>query len=560
MTEDTSNSEIELNVRGMTCDSCALHVTKALQSVPGVKNAIVLGWESGKATVLASPELDPEALTAAVARAGYSASVRETHSLSTPATEAKTTPKGEHNFDLMVIGGGSAGFAAAIKASEMGFRVGIVNGGTLGGTCVNIGCVPSKALIRAMESFHQAGQRRFKGIQTISGQLNWGQVIAHKDELVEELRQSKYVDVLASYPDITLIEGYARILPDHTVEVGGKSYSYRKLVLATGASPWAPPIPGLAETPYLSSTTALELNELPRSMIVLGANAVGLELAQVYARAGVQVTVLELLPHIAPFEDEQISRALADELRGEGLQLVTGFNTQEVAFQNNRFTLTGRAGDAQMTYSAEQLLVAAGRRPNTANLGLEEAGVSLGKRGEVIVNQYMQTNLPDVYAAGDVTGRDMFVYVAAYAGQLAAENALADSGRVYDAAYIPRVTFTDPQVASAGLTESQAREQGYEIKVSALPMEYVPRALAARDRRGLVKLVVNAANDQILGAHILAPEAGEMIQTAVLAIRFGITARQLRETMFPYLTNAEGLKLAVLGLEKDVSQLSCCAG
>ncbi len=560
MTEDTTKTQIELNVRGMTCDSCALHVAKALKSVPGVADASVPGWESGKATVLASPELDRDALTAAVARAGYSASVSEVHSPSPTVSETEITPKGEHDFDLMVIGGGSAGFAAAIKGSEMGFRVGIVNSGTLGGTCVNIGCVPSKALIRAMESFHQAGQHRFKGVQTISGHLNWGQVIAHKDELVEELRQSKYVDVLASYPDITLIEGHARVLPDHTLDVGGKSYSYRKLVLATGASPWAPPIPGLAETPYLTSTTALALDELPRSLIVLGANAVGLELAQIYARAGTQVTVLELLPRIAPFEDEEVSQALNDELQTEGIRLVTGFNTERVEHHKGRFTLSGRAGDTQMNFSAEQLLVATGRRPNTAGMGLEEAGVKLGKRGEVSVNEMLQTSLPDIYAAGDMTGRDMFVYVAAYAGQLAAENALADTGRVYDAAYIPRVTFTDPQVASAGLTEAQARGQGYEIKVSTLPMEYVPRALAARDTRGLVKLVVNAANDQVLGAHILAPEAGEMIQTAVLAIRFGLTIQQLRETMFPYLTNAEALKLAVLGLEKDVSQLSCCAG
>jgi mercuric reductase len=193
-------------------------------------------------------------------------------------------------------------------------------------------------------------------------------------------------------------------------------------------------------------------------------------------------------------------------------------------------------------------------------MGLEEAGVRLGPRGEILVHDLLQTHNPLVYAAGDVTGRDMFVYVAAYSGQLAAENALASAGRTYDAAYIPRITFTDPQIASAGLTEAQARAQGYEVRVSTLPMVHVPRALAARDTRGLIKLIANAANDQLLGAHILAPEAGEMIQTAVLAIRFGITVRQLRETMFPYLTNAEGLKLAMLAFEKDVAKLSCCAG
>jgi mercuric reductase len=559
MTKNKNNIQVELDVRGMTCDSCALHVTKALQSVSGVKKANVPGWESGKATVIVSSDLNQDALTAAVADAGYSASVRETRKM-IPASEVATLPYASRDFDLIVIGGGSAGFAAAIKASELGFRIGLVNAGTIGGTCVNIGCVPSKALIRAMESYHQAGQHHFLGVPTVAGNLNWAHVIAHKDDLVSELRQSKYVDVLKSYPNINLLEGHAQLKPDHIVEVEGKPYTYGKLILATGASPWAPPIPGLAETPYLTSTSALVLKELPRSMIVLGANAVGLELAQVYARAGAYVTVLEVLPVIAPFEDADISLALKTELEAEGLQIVTNFNTAKVEYRNGRFILSGQNGDEQITFSAEQLLVATGRRPNTAGVGLIEAGVELGKRGEVVVNEFLQTSNPDIFAAGDVTGRDMFVYVAAYSGQLAVENAMTDTGRIYDAAYIPRITFTDPQVSSTGLSETQAREQGYDVRVSKLPMTYVPRALAARDTRGLVKLVVNAANDQLLGAHILAPEAGEMIQTAVLAIRFGISIQQLRETMFPYLTNAEALKLAILGLEKDVSQLSCCAG
>ena len=180
--------------------------------------------------------------------------------------------------------------------------------------------------------------------------------------------------------------------------------------------------------------------------------------------------------------------------------------------------------------------------------------------GLIKVDESGQTTVPGVYAAGDVTGQDMFVYVAAYGGGLAAENALTGAGRVYDASYIPRITFTDPQVASAGLTEEQARQQGYAVKTSTLPMSYVPRALAARDTRGLIKLVADAATDHLLGAHILAPEAGEMIQSAVLAIRFGITVEQLRNTMFPYLTNVEGIKLAALSFEKDVAMLSCCAG
>lgn len=295
-------------------------------------------------------------------------------------------------------------------------------------------------------------------------------------------------------------------------------------------------------------------------MIVLGANAVGLELVQTFARAGTHVTLLELFPRIAPFEDEEIGEALQGYLEEEGLEILTGFQTSQVEEREGRYILTGTQDGQDMTFDTEQLLVATGRRPNTQGMGLEEAGVKLGQRGEILVDERLQTNNPNVYAAGDVTGQDMFVYVAAYGGGLAAENALTGAGRVYDASYIPRITFTDPQIASAGLTEEQARQQGYDVRVSSLPMTYVPRALAARDTRGLIKLVADGATDRLLGAHILAPEAGEMIQTAVLAIRFGITLTQLRQTMFPYLTNVEGIKLAALAFEKDVAMLSCCAG
>ncbi|HKZ85221.1 MAG TPA: mercury(II) reductase [Anaerolineae bacterium] len=555
--------KLELSVRGMTCDSCALHVTKALKSVPGVQDVDVPGWQAARASVTAEVDVTPEALTSAVREAGYSATVRSRRSsLSSfvPVSLPGVDGNSGNSFYLMVIGGGSSGFAAAIKGAELGFKVALVEAGTIGGTCVNVGCVPSKTLIRSVELHHLAGQHRFQGVHTVPGSIYWPEVIAHKDELVSEMRQAKYTDVLAAYPEITYIQGRARLTGKNDVEIDGKRYAPGKIIIATGAKPWAPSIPGLNEALYLDSTSALDLKELPKSMIVLGANAVGLELAQAYARAGTYVTVLEVLPRIAPFEDSDISAALAEYLEEEGLRIVPHFKTTRVERRDGRYILTGIKNDAEVTFEAEQLLVATGRRPNTAGLGLEEAGVKLGKRGEILVNDLLLTHNPFVYAAGDVTGRDMFVYVAAYSGQLATENALTNAGRTYDVSYIPRITFTDPQIASAGLTEDQAREQGYEVKVSSLPMVHVPRALAARDTRGLIKLVSNAATDHLLGAHILAPEAGEMIQTAVLAIRFGISVRELRETMFPYLTNAEGLKLAALAFEKDVAKLSCCAG
>ncbi|HLC02246.1 MAG TPA: mercury(II) reductase [Anaerolineales bacterium] len=549
--------ELELDVSGMTCDSCAVHVENALRRVPGVRQATVPGWKSGRASVVAGGEIDPAALRASMAEAGYTAAVRTAR----PARGRQGKDNGGGgDFDLMVIGHGSAGFAAAIKAAELGRTVALVGEGTVGGTCVNIGCVPSKTLIRSLEQHHLAGQNRFRGVHTSAGPIHWPQVLDHKDELVNDMRRAKYLDVLDGYPQITHIQGRALLTGGNRVEVNGVSFAPGEIVIASGARPWAPPIPGLADTPHLDSTSALELRELPRSMIVLGGNAVGLELAQVYARAGVYVTVLELLPRIAPFEDEDISAGLTGYLEDEGLRIVAGLQTDHVEWRGGRFTLTGTKNEAEVSFEAEQLLVATGRRPNTEGLGLEQAGVERGRRGEIIVDDQLRTSNPDIYAAGDVLGRDMFVYVAAYGGTLAAENALAGVGRVYDASYIPRITFTDPQIASAGLTEAQARQQGHEVKVSRLPMEVLPRALAARDTRGFIKLVVDVPSDRLLGAHILAPEAGEIIQTAVLAIRFGLTVSDLRGTMFPYLTNAEGLKLALLALEKDVAMLSCCAG
>lgn len=549
--------ELELSVRGMTCDSCAVHVTKALEGVEGVREVDVPGWKSGRARVIVQGDVKGESLAAAVSHAGYTATVKGRRPWE---GEAPSNGRGDGDFDLMVIGGGSAGFAAAIRGAELGFKVGLVEASTIGGTCVNVGCIPSKALIRAMEHHHRAGHGRFNGVPTVAGPISWPEVIAHKDGLVGDLRQAKYIDVLKAYPEITFIQGRARLTGKDGVEVEGRHYAPGKIVIAMGARPWAPPIPGLDEIPYLDSTSALELRELPRSMIVLGGNAVGLELAQAYARAGTYVTVLELLPRITPFEDEDISSALAEYLNEEGLRIVPNFKTTKVENRRGRVVVTGTKNDAEVIFEAEQLLVATGRRPNTSGLGLEEAGVRLGKRGEILVNEMLQTHNPFVYGAGDVTGRDMFVYVAAHSGILAVENALTGAGREYDAAYIPRITFTDPQVASAGLTEAQARQQGYAVKVSRVPMSQVARALVGRDTRGLIKLVADEVSDRLLGAHILAPEAGEMIQTAVLAIRFGITVRELRQTMFPYLTNTEGLKLAMIAFEKDVTKLSCCAG
>ncbi|MGH7546792.1 MAG: mercury(II) reductase [Gemmatimonadales bacterium] len=464
------------------------------------------------------------------------------------------------DFDLVIVGAGSAGFAAAIKAADLGARVALAEGGSLGGTCLNVGCVPSKTLIRAAEAQHRRAHHGFAGIPTTDGRPDWAAVRDQQDALVAELRQAKYWDVLGSYPSITLFAQRADIASGHSVRLAdGRTITAGKMLVTTGASPWAAPIAGLAEAGYLDNVSAMALDQLPSSLMVIGASAVGLELAQLFARLGVRVTVLEALARVVPAEDADVGNALGDYLRSEGLDVRAGVPIEQVGRGRDGYTVSFKEGGKTLVARAEQLLVATGRRANTKGFGLELVGVTLGKKGEIAVNEFLQTANPHIYAAGDVIGDPMFVYVAAYGGALAAENALTGNARRYDLTALPTVTFTDPAVAAVGLTEEQAREQGLDPLVSALPLEHVPRSLAARDTRGFVKLLADATTRKIIGAHILAAEAGEMITEPALAIKYGLTIEDLASAFHPYLTLSEAIKLAAQSFTKDVAKLSCCA-
>jgi mercuric reductase len=547
--------EWNLQIEGMTCDHCASTLDQALRRVPGVAEAATV-YEAGTARVVAEPRVDAAALEQAVAAKGY----RVTASSARPIGSAPwSAAPGRPDYVLAIVGTGSAGVAAAIRAAELGATVAIIERGLLGGTCVNIGCVPSKTLIRAAEVVHRATHHGFVGVRTRVEAIDFGAIVAQKDQLVAELRQAKYADVLAGYPSITLLRGAARFRSDGTLEVDGTPVRAGKYLLATGASPWAPPIPGLSDTRFLTSTEALALQTLPASLVVVGGSAVGLEIAQLYARLGTRVTVLEAQASLVPAEDAEIGGALTGYLRDEGIAIETGAAIQQVAGEPGRYRIQTTLASGPRTFEVEQLLVATGRRPNTRGMGLDEVGIQLGKKGEVVVDEHLETTRPGVYAAGDTIGDPAFVYVAAYAGSLAAENALGTNARRYDLSVVPRVTFTDPAIASVGLTEAQARARGIEVAVSRLPMSYVPRAIAARDTRGMIKLVADRATNLLVGAHILAPEAGDLIQEAVMAIQFGIRVDQITTMLHPYLTNAEAMKLACQTFDKDVAKLSCCA-
>jgi mercuric reductase len=464
-----------------------------------------------------------------------------------------------NNHDLAVIGAGSAGFSAAITAAEQGARVALIGHGTIGGTCVNIGCVPSKTMIRAAEALHGAKVAgRFPGLTGEARITDWRTLVQAKDDLVETLRQKKYIDLLPSYNGVTYLEGAAR-LEDGGVTVNGDAIRARKIIIATGARPSLPPIPGIDKVDYLTSTSALELAELPKSLIIVGGGFIGCELGQMLARAGTQVTIVcrsRLLPQVEP----EISDALMRVFREEGIALNCGVAYEFCRQDQEGVTLCVKEGGVLTELKAERVLVTTGRAPNVETLGLKEAGIEQAAGSGIIIDNRMRTTKPGTYAAGDVTGRDQFVYMAAYGAKLAALNALNGDSLVYDNSVMPAVVFTDPQVASVGLTEAQAKAQGFETKTSIVPLNQVPRALAARDTRGLIKLVADAKTDRLLGGQILAPEGADSIQTLALALKHGMTTKALGETIFPYLTTVEGLKLAAQTFEKDVAKLSCCAG
>ncbi|MFN2421293.1 MAG: mercury(II) reductase [Gemmatimonadota bacterium] len=549
----------DLVVEGMTCEHCAEKVRGALVDVDGVLEADV-SLTKGQAQVQASGPTTVDALLEAVREAGYRARPAGRDGPERPDDDRSAAKR-----LLLILGGGSAAFAAAIRAADLGARVTMIERGTIGGTCVNVGCVPSKTLIRAAEIHHHRAHHPFDGIPATDGRVDLGRLVAQKDELVVRLRRERYRDVLAEYPSVELVAGEARLTGSRSVAIqlgdgGNREVEADRIVIATGSHPWTPPIEGLAETPYWTNVEALAAGEVPQRLLVVGGSAVGAELAQMYARLGSRVTLLEALPTLVPNEDAELGRALAGYFADEGIEIHTGAAVRSVERRSEGVRLVAEVDGGERAFEGDRLLVATGRRANVDALDLEATGVETDRKGFVIVDESMETTSGGIFAAGDCTPHPQFVYVAAKAGTIAAENAVGEGGARLDLSAMPAVTFTDPQVASVGPTEERARERGEEVVARTLAMEDVPRPLANRDTRGMIKIVARESDGRILAVHVLSPAAGEVIQTAVLAVKLGLSVGDLADALFPYLTEVEGLKLAAQSFTREPAHLSCCAG
>jgi len=476
-------------------------------------------------------------------------------------------------YDLAVIGSGAAAFAAAITAvrgdgeAGGGASVVMIERGQTGGTCANTGCVPSKALLAAAAARHSAATEAFPGVATQAGPVDMTGLIGGKDELLTGMRAERYTALAAAYgwPVIAGTARFAGTADAPRLEVslnegGGATVEARHYLVATGSAPWVPPVPGLEEAGCLTSATAMELTELPECMTVIGGNAVGLELGQLFARLGTRVTIVEALDRLAPFDEPEVSAAIADILGDEGIGVVTGAAVTRVRREGrNRSVLVKTAADGERELACDRVLVAAGRRPVSAGLNLSVVGVRAGRRGEIITDTRQRTGNPRIWAAGDVTGGPPYVYTAAAQGSAAAANSLFHSEREVDYTALPRVMFTSPAIASAGLTEAELARSGVACDCRVLPLAAVPRAIVNRDTRGVVKLVTEAGTGRVRGVHAVADGAGEMITAAAYAIRARMTVAELAGTWAPYLTMSEALRLAAQSFSRDVTKLSCCA-
>ncbi|MBG0797050.1 mercury(II) reductase [Methylocystis sp. L43] len=560
-------NSVVLQITGMTCGSCASHIEKVLLKAPGVHEAKV-SYAEGTARVSGDGALDPAALSAAVRAAGYEVAVEKSADAGRPPEKRREeTPGGTQNREqrgaplhVAVIGSGGAAMAAALRAVERDARVTLIERGTIGGTCVNVGCVPSKIMIRAAHIAHLRRHSPFdEGIAAAEPAILRERLLAQQQARVEEMRHAKYENILESTPAIAVLRGEARFKDGRSLIVrlneGGESeISFDRCLIATGASPAVPPIPGLKETPYWTSTEALASDTIPARLAVIGSSVVAVELAQAFARLGGKVTILARSTLFFR-EDPAIGEAVTAAFRAEGVEVLEHTQASNVAFADGEFVLTTGQGELR----ADKLLIATGRAPNTRGLALEAAGVAVDPQGAIIVDTHMRTGVPHIYAAGDCTNQPQFVYVAAAAGSRAAIN-MTGGDATLDLTAVPAVVFTDPQVATVGYSEAEAHYEGIETDSRTLTLDNVPRALANFDTRGFIKLVAEAGSGRLIGVQAVAPDAGELIQAAVIAIHARMSVHDLANQLFPYLTMVEGLKLAAQTFSKDVTQLSCCAG
>ncbi|OIB57296.1 mercury(II) reductase [Natrialba sp. SSL1] len=481
--------------------------------------------------------------------------------------------KNDSKYDLVILGGGAAAFAAITEASRRDLLTAMVNTGLpIGGTCVNVGCVPSKHLLAVAESGAAATENPFDAVRyPEEPTVNWADALDGTDELVERFRQENYVDV-ADHFETDIYEGYGQLVDDTTIEVvdgadKGARITGEKALVAAGSSPWAPPIDGLDDVDYYTSETILEERDLPGSILMLGGGYIALEWGQILHRVGVDVTILQRSGNVLSDMEGQLGREMQRAFHEEGIDVVTSNDLQQVQdVATDSGADPGQKGVAVETviegekgaFTAEALFVATGVQPNSEDIGLEAVGVETESDGAIRVNEHFQTTNPNIYAAGDVIGEPELETVAAKEGNHAVKNAFGDESVSIDYDAVPAVVFTSPEVATVGTTERECMDEHGTCSCRTVQMEDVPRAKAVKNRDGVVQVVKHHETDDIVGVHMVGPRAADMIMEATLAVKFGLTVDDIIDTVHPFPTFSEAFKQACQSFRRDTSTMSCC--
>lgn len=462
-------------------------------------------------------------------------------------------------YDLIILGGGAAAFAAATEADRLGVRTVIINEGLpMGGTCVNVGCMPTKHLLAVAGELHAIRNPRFASISSTPPAFDFGKAMAEKDLLIAEARRKNYQEVLAGYKHVTWIDGKGSFASERVVRVWEKEMEGEHILIATGCRTKVYPIKGLAETGFITNREALSLQELPSSLVVRGSGPLGLEFAQIFARFGTKVRVVEVGKRIAAMSEPEIYEALRRYLEAEGIEFHTVAKILKVRRNGALKEVVVETDGKEETVRGEEILVATGAVGNIEGLNLEGIGVETEKGCNVKVNEHLQTNIPHIWAAGDVVCHICLETVAAKEGKMAVENAFTGAMKKMDFGSIPFAVFTDPEVAGVGLTEAQYMARYGTCTCRTVQLGQVPKALAVNDTRGLVKMVAHHETGKVMGVHILAPHAAEVIHEATLAVKFGLTIDDLIATTHIFPTYCEAIKMAAQAFRRDIGRMSCC--
>ena len=467
-------------------------------------------------------------------------------------------------FDYAILGQGAAAFAAAIRANELGKKTVLIGRNTtagtiLGGTCVNVGCVPSKRMISAGEFASDFRERNFSGIKFAKPEIDYGKIVAEKNDMVKQMQHSKYQEVLGGLKNVTYINEFGSFDGNGRIKVGDEVIEAGKILIATGARASVPSFKGIESIDYLTNEEALSINKAPESLIVVGGRAMGLEFAQMFARLGTKVTLLQRNETILPGWEPELIQMMTEYIKEGGVILKTGVSIEEVGSDGKMKFVKARVGGKMETFTAENILFATGRKPNVEKLNLESTGIKTNKGGFIEVNNRMETSAEGVYAAGDVTGEPMLETLAAKEGYAATENAFNGGKAEIDKSVVPKVVFTMPEAAYVGLTDEEANASGIRCSCSPLKFSGLPKAEILGDTRGLVKMVIDHKSHRILGVSILSRSASELIGQATLMVKFGLTIDDVIDTVLPFPTLSEALKLTALSFYKDVGKLSCCS-